>query len=106
LSSSSRPSRRRCASTSTAYQAIYKKADEEQRDPTEQERLDRRGASPQALGTLKEERDLNNEQLKTLQGVEDLGRTLGPAIPSTSMSVQSEPQDRVFNGLRAAQEPR
>jgi HK97 family phage major capsid protein len=82
----------------TAYQAIYKKADDEQRDPTEQERLTVE-EHHRALGTLKEERDLNKEQLKTLQGVEDLGRTLGPAVPSTSMSVQSEPQDRVFQQL-------
>jgi hypothetical protein len=83
----------------TAYQAIYKKADDEQRDPTEQERLTVE-EHHRALGTLKEERDLNKEQLKTLQGVEDLGRTLGPAVPSTSMSVQSEPQDRIFQGYQ------
>jgi HK97 family phage major capsid protein len=82
-----------------AYQAIYKKADDEQRDPTEQERLTVE-EHHRALGTLKEERDLNKEQLKTLQGVEDLGRTLGPAVPSTSMSVQSEPQDRIFQGYQ------
>jgi HK97 family phage major capsid protein len=81
-----------------AYQAIYKKADDEQRDTTEQERLTVE-EHHRALGTLKDERDLNKEQLKTLQGVEDLGRQLGPAVPTTDMAVRSEPHDRVLQQI-------
>jgi HK97 family phage major capsid protein len=86
-----------------AYKAIYAKADEEQRDPTEQERLTVE-EHHRALGTLKEERDLVDEQLKTLQGVEDLGRELGPAVSSVDMSVKrgGEPLDRAYGQIQGA----
>ena len=61
-----------------AYKAIWKKADEEDREPTEDERLE-------VEGHLKAIEDLNDEKaeveatLKTLGKVDDLQRQLGPA---------------------------
>ncbi|HMF61000.1 MAG TPA: phage major capsid protein [Vicinamibacterales bacterium] len=81
-----------------AYQAIYKKADDEDRDPTEDERLEVE-SHLKAIEVLKKERTEADENIKTLQGVEDIGRELGPAL-SPSMSVRSEPQDRILNDLR------
>ncbi|HMF60774.1 MAG TPA: phage major capsid protein, partial [Vicinamibacterales bacterium] len=78
-----------------AYQAIYKKADDEDRDPTEDERLEVE-SHLKAIEVLKKERTEADENIKTLQGVEDIGRELGPAL-SPSMSVRSEPLDRVLH---------
>jgi HK97 family phage major capsid protein len=76
------------------YKAIYKKADDEDRDPTDDERLEIE-SHLKAIETLKKERSEAEENIKTLQRVDDLGRELGPSIPS--IEVRSEPQDRVFN---------
>ena len=78
----------------TAYQAIYKKADDEDRDPTDDERLEIE-SHLKAIETLKVDRADAEENIKTLQRVDDIGRELGPAISTgTSMSVSSEPLDR------------
>jgi HK97 family phage major capsid protein len=79
------------------YKAIYSKADEDNRDPSTEERLEIEGHL-KAIETLKVEKAEAEANLKTIQDVEDIGRKLGPALPS--MAVKSEPQDRVFNGLQ------
>jgi len=78
------------------YKAIYAKADEEKRDPTTDERLEIE-ENLKAIETLKTEKAEVEANLKTLQDVEDIGRQLGPAV--SSMSVVSEPQDRMFQAL-------
>jgi HK97 family phage major capsid protein len=80
-----------------SYQAIYKKADDESRDPTDEERLEVE-SHLKALEALKRERAEAEENIKTLARVDELGRELGPAVPS--MSVKSEPQDRVFQSAQ------
>src|SRR3954470_19779190 len=76
------------------YKAIYAKADEEDRDPTTDERLDIE-QHLKAIEVLKTEKAEAEENIKTLQRVDDIGRELGPSVP-TSMSVGSEPHDRMF----------
>jgi len=78
------------------YKAIYKKADDEDRDPTTDERLEIE-QHLKAIEVLKTEKEEAEENIKTLQGVEDIGRSLGPAVPT--ISVKSEPQDRIFQSL-------
>jgi HK97 family phage major capsid protein len=83
------------------YKAIYKKADDEKRNLDEQEQ----GTvieCHRALETLKEERELVKSQLEELKAVEDLGRELGPAIPSVDARVTSEPHDRMFQQISGA----
>ena len=77
------------------FQGIYKKADEEDRRPTEEESA-KVHEHHKAIEVLKEQKKEAEAGLKTLQEVDDLGRKLGPAVPSMNMSVVSEPQDRVF----------
>jgi HK97 family phage major capsid protein len=78
------------------YKAIYQKADDERRNLDEQEQ----GTvieCHRALETLKEERENVKSQLKELEAVEELGRSLGPAVPSApDVRVQpaGEPHDR------------
>jgi len=78
-----------------AYQEIYKKADDEDRDPTEEERLEVE-SHLKAIEVLKKERTEADENIKTLQGVEDIGRSLGPPVSSglefrDSVTVTNEP---------------
>jgi len=73
------------------YKAIYKKADDEDRDPTTDERLEIE-QHLKAIEVLKTEKEEAEENIKTLQGVEDIGRSLGPAVPT--IEVKSEPLDR------------
>lgn len=80
-----------------AYKAIYKRADDENRDPSDEERLDVE-SHLKAIETLKVERQEADANIETLKRVDDLGRELGPAIPA--IQVKSEPQDRVFQGAR------
>jgi HK97 family phage major capsid protein len=75
-----------------AFQAIYAKADQEDRATTEDENKEIQ-ANHRAIQVLEEEKATAEEGLKTLKGVEDLGRSLGPAVPS--MSVGDEPHDRI-----------
>lgn len=65
-----------------SYQAIYKKADAEDRDPTDDERLDIE-SHLKAIEALKVDRADAEENIKTLSRVEELGRELGPAVPSS-----------------------
>jgi len=80
-----------------SYKAIYKKADDEDRDPTDDERLEIE-SHLKAIETLKVEKEEAEENIKTLQGVEDIGRTLGPAVGS--VSVGDEPHDRFVKSLQ------
>jgi HK97 family phage major capsid protein len=79
-----------------SYQAIYKKADTEDRDPTDDERLEIE-SHLKAIETLKVEKSEAEANIETLKGVEDIGRQLGPAVGS--MSVTSEPHDRMFQHI-------
>lgn len=72
------------------YKSIYKQADDEDRDPTTEERLEIE-SHLKAIEVLKTERGDAEANLKTLQDVEDLGRKLGPAI---SVKPGGEPLDR------------
>lgn len=70
------------------YRAIYKKADTEDRDPTDDERLEIEGHL-KAIETLKTEKDEVEANIKTLEQVDDIGRKLGPAVsPSQSDGVE------------------
>jgi hypothetical protein len=85
-----------------AYQAIYKSAEKDDRDPTDDERLEIEGHL-KAIETLKKERHEADENIKTLQRVDDLGRELGPAVsPLSQASVGAEPQDRYFQTMQQA----
>lgn len=82
-----------------AYKAIYKKADDDRRSLDEQEEktvLEHH----EAIDLLKDERATTERQLKQLREVEELGRSLGPAVPS--IEVKSEPHDRMFQNIQAA----
>jgi len=64
------------------YQEIYKKANDEDREPSDDERLDIE-SHLKAIETLKTEKEEVEANIKTMQHVEDLGRSLGPAIDTT-----------------------
>ena len=70
------------------YKAIYKHAEDEDRDPTDEERLDIE-SHLKAIETLKVEKEDCEANIKTLEHVDDIGRQLGPVI-----SVGMEPHDR------------
>jgi HK97 family phage major capsid protein len=80
-----------------SYKEIFDREEKEDRKLTEDER-DTIQEKLKAIEVLKIEKSDAEANLKTLKDVEDIGRKLGPAIPS-SMSVTSEPQDRVFQQL-------
>jgi hypothetical protein len=79
-----------------SYKEIFDREEKEDRKLTEDER-DTIQEKLKAIEVLKEEVRRRGEP-EDPQDVEDIGRKLGPAIPS-SMSVTSEPQDRVFQQL-------
>jgi HK97 family phage major capsid protein len=81
------------------YKAVYKKADDEDRDPTDEERLDIE-SHLKAIETLKTEKEEVEANIKTLDHVDDIGRELGPSLGQ--MSVTSEPEDRLFQRLNAS----
>lgn len=81
-----------------SYQAIYKNADADDRDPTDEERLEVE-SHLKAIEALKVERTEAEENIKTLQRVDDLGRDLGPAISSVSVRPGGEPLDRFATSL-------
>jgi HK97 family phage major capsid protein len=89
----------------TEYQAVYAKADEEDREPSQDERLDIEGCLKR-IEILKKERSEADANIDQMRRVEELGRDLGPAIPGNtsgggvSMRVESEPQDRVFRSAQ------
>lgn len=78
------------------YKAIYKQAEVEDRDPTDDERLDIE-SHLKAIETLKKEREEAEANIRTLQHVDDLGKSLGPNV-----SVVSEPHDRMFEQIQKA----
>lgn len=79
------------------YKAIYKKADDDDRKPTDDERLEIE-SHLQAIETLREEMKGVDENIATLKHVDDIGRELGPAVSTYDASVKpnGEPIDRVF----------
>jgi HK97 family phage major capsid protein len=81
------------------YKSIYKKAEDEDRHPTDDERLDIE-SHLRAIDTLKEEKSEVEMNLKTLQHVDDIGRELGPAV--SPVSVISEGHDRYASDLNGA----
>jgi HK97 family phage major capsid protein len=77
-----------------AFKAIYAKADEEDRRPTDEERLEVE-EHHRAIETLKGEKKLIQENIDTLKSVDDLGRELGPSVsPLRNVQVGDEPLDR------------
>ena len=83
-----------------SFQAIYKKADDEDRRPT-QEEAEQVQKHHRAIETLKQEKAIAQEGLKTLEDVDRIGKELGPAVSSMNMSVVSEPQDRAFERVKS-----
>ena len=83
-----------------AFQAIYKKADDEDRRPTDDENEKVR-EHHKAIEVLKVEKKEAQAGLKTLQEVDEIGRKLGPAVSTMDMRVISEPQDRAFERIKS-----
>ncbi len=85
-----------------SYKAVYKNAESEDRDPTDEERLDIE-SQLKAIETLKTEREDVEANIKTLQSVDDIGRTIGPALGD--VTVGDEPVDRYFKDLNRTMFP-
>ena len=83
-----------------AFQAIYKKADDEDRRPTDDENEKVR-EHHKAIEVLKVEKKEAQAGLKTLQEVDEIGRKLGPAVSTMDMRVVSEPQDRAYERIKS-----
>ena len=83
-----------------SYKAIYKKADDEDRDPTDDERLDIE-SQLKAIEILKTEKEEVEANIKTLEHVDDIGRELGPAVPTLDarVSPNGEPHDRLAKAI-------
>ena len=82
-----------------AFQAIYDKAKDEKREVDTDERLEIE-SHVKALETLKTERRENDENLATVQRVNDLSRELGPAVDDAPrVKAYGEPLDRVFKSM-------
>jgi len=81
-----------------AFEAIYQKADDEDRRPTEDENVKVQEAH-KAINVLKDQKAEAQAGLKTLGEVEELGKSLGPAV--SSMRVVSEPQDRAYERIKS-----
>jgi HK97 family phage major capsid protein len=82
-----------------AIKALYDKERAEDRNLTDEERLEVEEHT-KALRVLEEEKDEAKANLKTLEEAEEIGRKLGPAVPSLDARVTSEPQDRVFHSAQ------
>jgi len=82
-----------------SFQAIYKKADDEDRRPTEDESAQVQ-KHHRAIETLKAEKAIAQEGLKTLEDVDRIGKDLGPAVSTMDMRVTSEPHDRFAAALQ------
>jgi HK97 family phage major capsid protein len=77
------------------YQEIYKKAESEDRDPEEHERLEIE-QKLKAIETLKKERDEAQANIDQMKQVAEFGRELGPAVsPLEHVQVGDEPIDRI-----------
>lgn len=83
----------------TAITELYDRERKEDRALTEDERNEVQ-EHVKAIETLKIEKTDAEANLKTLQEAEDIGRKLGPAVPSMDVRVGSEPQDRVFQSAQ------
>jgi HK97 family phage major capsid protein len=81
-----------------AYKGIYKKAEDEDRDPNNDERLEIE-EHHRAIETLKEEREGVDENIKTLKGVDDLGREIGAIEPIIDARVTLDRQDNMIQGV-------
>lgn len=81
----------------TAYKDIYARADNDDRDPSDEERLEIE-SHLKAIETLKVEREGVEENIKTLAHVDDIGREIGPALGN--VSVTSEPHDRMYDSIQ------
>jgi HK97 family phage major capsid protein len=84
-----------------SYKAIYKKADDEDREPTDEERLEIE-SHLKAIEVLGEEKKGVEDNIKTLEHVDDIGRELGPAVSISDMQVKhnGEPHDRLAQALQ------
>jgi HK97 family phage major capsid protein len=80
------------------YKAIYAKADDEDRDPTTDERLEIE-QHLKAIEVLKTEKEEAEQNIKTLEHVDDISRELGPAVPSMAVKRDGEPLDRFTQSL-------
>ena len=74
-----------------SFEAIYKKESDEDRKLTEDERLEVE-QHVKAIEVLKAEKKEAEANLATVKDVEEIGRKLGPAVPS--IKVGDEPHDR------------
>jgi HK97 family phage major capsid protein len=80
-----------------AIEELYALEGKEERSLTAEERLTVEEHT-KAIKVLKDAKSEADANLKTLSEAEELSRKLGPAVPS--MSVVSEPQDRIFQGYQ------
>jgi HK97 family phage major capsid protein len=80
-----------------AYQAIYKKAEDDNREPSEEERLDIE-SHLKGIETLKKEREEAEANIEQMKRVQDLGREIGPSIDAR---VMSEPHDRMNHAIQS-----
>jgi HK97 family phage major capsid protein len=84
-----------------AYKAIYTKADDEDRDPTDDERLEIE-THLKAIETLKKERSEAEGNIETLKRVDDLGRELGPAVPALDVQMGRSPHEQWADAMNKA----
>jgi HK97 family phage major capsid protein len=80
-----------------AYQAIYKKANDEDREPADDERLDVEHQLKQ-IEILKVEKEEIEANIKTMQHVDDLGRQLGSTVEGSSGGLSFETSVGVVPG--------
>ena len=83
-------------------QGMYKTAkDDGNRELSDDERLEVE-THVKSIETLKSEKAEVEENIKTLQRVDDIGREIGPALPQNGeVRVLSDPTDRMFAQLNA-----
>src|SRR6185369_7328153 len=82
-----------------SFEDLYKKEKDEDRDLTEDERLEVE-QHVKAIEVLKAEKAQAEANLKTVNEVQDIGRKLGPSVSSISdVHVGSEPHDRMFQHI-------
>ena len=77
-----------------AIKALYDKERDEDRKLSDDERLEVE-EHIKAINVLDAEKEGAEANMKTLEHAEEIGRKLGPAVPSFDASVQSEPHDRI-----------
>ena len=83
-----------------SFEDLYKKEKDEDRDLTEDERLEVE-QHVKAIEVLKAEKAQAEANLKTVNEVQDIGRKLGPSVSSIQdVHVGSEPHDRMFQHIQ------